>query len=59
MWIIVKSMMNNNDTLRVDSLSKLTKIEDLRERLVEHFNAPIEKQMLIFRGKQVMLYGVC
>jgi E3 ubiquitin-protein ligase UHRF1 len=46
-------MFDSNKTLRVDGLSKLSKVEDLREKLVDFFEAPVEKQMLIFRGKQV------
>ena len=37
----------------MDSLSKLTTIEQLRERLVEDFGAEPERQRLFYRGKQV------
>ena len=40
-------------SLKVDGLSKLTKIEDLRSKLVEHFEAEPDCQRLFFRGKQV------
>lgn len=52
MWIQVRSMDGQNN-VRIDNLSKLTKIEDLREKLVDHFNAEPERQRLFFRGKQV------
>ena len=38
MWIQVRSM-DGRRSVRVDNLSKLTHIEELRERLVEHFQA--------------------
>jgi len=34
-------------------LSKLTKVEELREKLVEPFDADVECQRLFYRGKQV------
>ena len=37
----------------VGGISKLTKIEELRERLVECFNAEPSRQRLFYRGKQV------
>lgn len=40
---------------QIDDLSKLTKVEELRERLVEHFDATPERQRLFYRGKQVRL----
>ena len=46
-------MTDSKLTLRVDGLSKLSKVEDLREKLVDHFNAPVDRQMLLFSGKQV------
>ena len=52
MWIQVRSM-DGQKNVRIDNLSKLTKIEDLREKLVDHFNAGPERQRLFFRGKQV------
>ena len=53
MWLIVRSMIDNTKFLRVDGLSKLTKVEDLRAKLEDYFDAPPDRQMLIFRGKQV------
>ncbi|KAH3867286.1 hypothetical protein DPMN_030412, partial [Dreissena polymorpha] len=53
MWIQVRSF-DGKKSLRVDDLSKLTKIEDLRERLVEHFDAPVDCQRLFYRGKQLV-----
>ncbi|KAK3103860.1 hypothetical protein FSP39_022483 [Pinctada imbricata] len=52
MWIQVRSF-DGKKSLQVDNLSKLTKIEDLRERLVEEFDAPAERQRLFYRGKQL------
>ena len=45
--------MDGRKSARVDSLSKLTTIEQLRERLVEEFDAEPERQRLFYRGKQV------
>lgn len=53
MWIQVRSF-DGKKSLRVDNLSKLTKIEELRSRLVDEFEAPVEKQRLFYRGKQVI-----
>ncbi len=52
MWIQVRSM-DGRKSVRVDRLSKLTKIEDVRDRLVEEFGAETERQRLFYRGKQV------
>ena len=52
MWIQIRSM-DGKKSLRVDGLSKLTKIEDLREKLVDEFEADPEEQRLFYRGKQV------
>ena len=52
MWIQIRSM-DGKKSLRVDGLSKLTKIEDLREKLVDEFEAEPEEQRLFYRGKQV------
>ena len=56
MWIQVRSM-DGRRSVRVDNLSKLTHIEELRERLVEHFQAEPERQRLFYRGKQVCECG--
>ena len=45
--------MDGRKSARVDSLSKLTTIEQLRERLVEEFDAEPDRQRLFYRGKQV------
>jgi hypothetical protein len=47
MWIQVRSFDGKN-SLQVDNLSKLTKIEELRLRLVEKFEAPPERQRLFY-----------
>ncbi|XP_067677716.1 E3 ubiquitin-protein ligase UHRF1-like [Haliotis asinina] len=53
MWIQVRSI-DGKKTVRVDDLSKLTKIEELRKKLVDPFEAPVETQRLFFRGKQLV-----
>ena len=55
MWIQVRTM-DGRKTVQIDDLSKLTKIEELRDRLAEHFDAGPERQRLFYRGKQVFLY---
>ncbi|XP_015918962.1 E3 ubiquitin-protein ligase UHRF1 isoform X2 [Parasteatoda tepidariorum] len=52
MWIKVCSM-DGKVSHRVHGLSKLTKIEELRPLLVDKFDAPIERQRLYYRGKQL------
>ena len=52
MWIQVRSF-DGRKSFRVDQLSKLTSIEELRERLVDEFEAEPEQQRLFYRGKQV------
>ena len=52
MWIQVRSM-DGKKSIRVDGLSKLTKIEELREKLVDSFGAATDCQRLFYRGKQV------
>lgn len=52
MWIQVRTI-DGKKTVRVDSLSKLTKIEELRKRLVTLFDAQPSEQRLFYRGKQV------
>jgi len=54
MWIQVRSM-DGKKCCRVDGLSKLTKVEELREKLVDLFDADVECQRLFYRGKQVLL----
>lgn len=50
--------MDGRRSVRVDNLSKLTHIEELRERLVEYFQAEPERQRLFYRGKQVWVWRV-
>ena len=52
MWIQVRSM-DGRKSVRMDNLSKLTKIEELRDRLVDEFEAEPARQRLFYRGKQV------
>ncbi|XP_053319571.1 E3 ubiquitin-protein ligase UHRF1 [Spea bombifrons] len=52
MWIQVRTM-DGRETRRIDSLSKLTKLEDLRQRIQEAFGVEMEKQRLFYRGKQM------
>jgi len=40
---------------RIDGLSKLTTVEDLRKLLVDKFEAQPEQQRLFYRGKQVRI----
>ena len=55
MWIQIRSM-DGQKNVRIDDLSKLTKIEDLRAKLVNHFDAEPNRQRLFFRGKQVSCF---
>ena len=52
MWIQVRSM-DGRKSVRLDSLSKLTKIEEVRQLLEKEFDATPERQRLFYRGKQV------
>nr|F6UA42.2 RecName: Full=E3 ubiquitin-protein ligase UHRF1; AltName: Full=RING-type E3 ubiquitin transferase UHRF1; AltName: Full=Ubiquitin-like PHD and RING finger domain-containing protein 1; AltName: Full=Ubiquitin-like-containing PHD and RING finger domains protein 1 [Xenopus tropicalis] len=52
MWIQVRTM-DGRDTRRIDSLSKLTKVEDLRARIQQIFGVALESQRLFYRGKQM------
>ncbi|RUS77486.1 hypothetical protein EGW08_014733, partial [Elysia chlorotica] len=52
MWIQVR-LMGGKKTYTVNNLSKLSKIETLRKRLVEPFNVEPDNQRLFFRGKQM------
>lgn len=52
MWIQVRTM-DGKETHRVDSLSKLTKVEGLRLRIHEVFGIEPHRQRLFYRGKQV------
>ena len=52
MWIQVRTM-DGKETHRVDSLSKLTKVDELRLKIMEIFKVEPERQRLFYRGKQV------
>lgn len=56
MWIQVRTM-DGKETHRVDSLSKLTKVDELRLKIMELFNVEPERQRLFYRGKQVRKCG--
>ncbi|XP_064424557.1 E3 ubiquitin-protein ligase UHRF1 [Latimeria chalumnae] len=52
MWIQVRTM-DGKETHRIDSLSKLTKVEELRQKIHEVFGVDPERQRLFYRGKQM------
>uniref|UniRef100_A0AAX7TNR3 E3 ubiquitin-protein ligase UHRF n=1 Tax=Astatotilapia calliptera TaxID=8154 RepID=A0AAX7TNR3_ASTCA len=52
MWIQVRTM-DGKETHRVDSLSKLTKVDELRLKIMEIFKVEPERQRLFYRGKQM------
>lgn len=52
MWIQVRSM-DGRKTVQIQNLSKLTSVEEVRDKLEEHFGAPPEHQRLFYRGKQL------
>lgn len=52
MWIQVRTM-DGKETHRVDNLSKLTKVDELRLKIMEIFKVEPERQRLFYRGKQV------
>ncbi|CAJ1060810.1 hypothetical protein L3Q82_025664 [Xyrichtys novacula] len=52
MWIQVRTM-DGKVTHRVDSLSKLTKVDELRGKILELFKVEPERQRLFYRGKQM------
>lgn len=45
--------MDGSRCVRVDGLSKITRLEEVRERLVEVFEVEAGRQRLFYRGKQV------
>lgn len=45
--------MDGKETHRIDSLSKLTKVDDLRLKIAELFKVEPERQRLFYRGKQM------
>lgn len=58
MWIQIRSM-DGKISGRIEGLSKLTKIEDLRAKIQEYFDVAPERQRLFFSGKQVSLVFYC
>ncbi|XP_076819888.1 E3 ubiquitin-protein ligase UHRF1-like [Clavelina lepadiformis] len=52
MWVQVRTM-DGKKSEQVDGLSKLTKIEDFRELVMEKFGVECSLQRLFFRGKQM------
>ena len=47
--------MDGRRNVRIDDLSKLTKIDQLREKIQESFEVEPERQRLFYRGKQVCI----
>lgn len=45
--------MDGKETHRIDSLSKLTKVEDLRLKIQEAFGVEVDRQRLFYHGKQM------
>ena len=54
MWIQVRTM-DGKQNVQVDNLSKLTGIDDLKEKLVSLFDVEPTWQRLFYCGKQVSL----
>ena len=52
MWIQVRTM-DGGKNVRIDGLSKLTKVEHLREMIEKQFDVEPQRQRLFYRGKQV------
>ncbi|XP_027718431.1 E3 ubiquitin-protein ligase UHRF2 isoform X1 [Vombatus ursinus] len=52
MWIQVRTI-DGTETRTIDDLSRLTKIEMLREKIRELFNVAPDRQRLFYRGKQL------
>merc|ERR1712168_1023229 len=52
MWIKIRTM-DGKKSFQVDGLSKLTKIEELRERLEKDLEVPPPRQRLFFAGRQL------
>lgn len=52
MWIQVRTI-DGAQTRTIDDLSRLTKIESLREKIQESFRVNPDRQRLFYRGKQV------
>lgn len=45
--------MDGKETRTVDSLSRLTKVQELRKKIAEMFHVEPQLQRLFYRGKQV------
>lgn len=45
--------MDGKETHTVDSLSRLTKVQELRKKISELFHVEPQLQRLFYRGKQV------
>eukprot|EP00062_Callorhinchus_milii_P015715 gi/632966229/ref/XP_007899301.1/ PREDICTED: E3 ubiquitin-protein ligase UHRF1 [Callorhinchus milii] len=52
MWIQVRTM-DGKETRRIDGLSKLTLVQELRAKIHEAFGVEAERQRLFYRGKQM------
>lgn len=52
MWIQVRTM-DGKETHTVNSLSRLTKVQELRKKIEEVFHVEPQLQRLFYRGKQV------
>ncbi|XP_021488697.1 E3 ubiquitin-protein ligase UHRF1 isoform X1 [Meriones unguiculatus] len=52
MWIQVRTM-DGKETHTVDSLSRLTKVQELRKKIEELFHVDPQLQRLFYRGKQM------
>uniref|UniRef100_A0ABM5FS86 E3 ubiquitin-protein ligase UHRF n=1 Tax=Pogona vitticeps TaxID=103695 RepID=A0ABM5FS86_9SAUR len=52
MWIQVRTI-DGAQTQTIDDLSRLTKIESLREKIQESFRVSPDRQRLFYRGKQL------
>lgn len=52
MWIQVRTF-DGKKTVKIEGLSKLTKVEELRERIQAPFDADPKRQQLFYRGKLV------
>ncbi|NXL98476.1 UHRF2 ligase, partial [Tyrannus savana] len=52
MWIQVRTI-DGTETQTIDDLSRLTKIECLREKIQETFRVSPDRQRLFYRGKQL------
>ncbi|XP_019373149.1 PREDICTED: E3 ubiquitin-protein ligase UHRF2 isoform X1 [Gavialis gangeticus] len=54
MWIQVRTI-DGTETQTIDDLSRLTKIESLRQKIQETFRVSPDRQRLFYRGKQAVL----